>query len=55
LGFIGGNFVRQVVKEHPEIEVTNVDKLSLGSNPESLKDLQHASNYVFVKGDISNP
>jgi dTDP-glucose 4,6-dehydratase len=55
LGFIGGNFVRQVVKEHPEIEVTNVDKLGVGSNPESLRDLQQSSNYVFVKGDISNP
>lgn len=55
MGFIGGNFVRQVVKEHPEIEVTNVDKLGVGSNPESLRDLQQSSNYVFVKGDISNP
>ena len=26
----------------------------MGSNPESLRDLQHAANYVFVKGDISN-
>jgi len=47
--------VRQTVREHPEIAVTNVDKLGLGSNPENLKDLQQTANYVFVKGDISNP
>jgi len=55
LGFIGSNFVRQTVSGHPEIEVTNIDKLGVGSNPESLSDMQHAVNYVFVKGDISDP
>ena len=46
--------MRQAVKEHPEIAVTNIDKLGLGSNPENLKDLQQTASYIFVKGDISD-
>ena len=47
--------MRQIIKERPEIEVTNIDKLGFGSNPENLKDLQQMANYRFVEGDISNP
>ena len=47
--------MRQIIKKHPEIVVTNVDKLGFGSNSENIKDLQQMENYRFVEGDISNP
>ena len=35
-GFIGSNFVRWVVREHPEVHVTVLDKLTYAGNPENL-------------------
>lgn len=36
----------------PKVQVVNLDKLSYGSNPANLKDLEGRRNYSFVKGDI---
>lgn len=54
LGFIGTNFVRYMLRTHPKLKITNIDKMGLGSNPANLKDLEKTGNYRFVKGDISN-
>lgn len=53
-GFIGSNFIRQIVKKYPNWEVTNLDKLTYAGNLENLKDIQDYPNYVFIKGDISD-
>lgn len=55
LGFIGSNFCRHVLTKHPDYELINVDKMGIGANPASLRDLENDKRYTFVKGDICNP
>lgn len=54
LGLIGSNFIRQTLSNHPNYEIVNIDKIGIGANPESLKDLENRKGYRFIKGDISN-
>ncbi len=51
-GFIGSNFVRMVLSEHPDCFVVNLDKLTYAGNLENLAGLLKSPNYKFVKGDI---
>lgn len=53
-GFIGSNFVRYMVKKYPEYQIVNLDELTYAGNLENLKDIEDASNYKFVKGDIAD-
>jgi dTDP-glucose 4,6-dehydratase len=53
-GFIGSNFVHYALKEHPDWEITNLDKLTYAGNLENLKDMQDQPGYHFVKGDIAD-
>jgi dTDP-glucose 4,6-dehydratase len=52
LGFIGSNFCRHVLTQHPDNEVTNIDKIGIGANPANLKDLENEKRYKFIKGNI---
>lgn len=52
-GFIGANFVRYVVAEHPEVQVTVLDKLTYAGNRENLAGLP-ADRVQLVVGDISD-
>jgi dTDP-glucose 4,6-dehydratase len=52
LGFIGSNFCRYEIKAHPDIEVTNVDKIGIGASPSNLKDIEKEKHYRFVKADV---
>lgn len=52
LGFIGSNFIRHMIVAYENIEVTNLDSLTTGSNPANLVDLQENKRYLFIKGDI---
>ena len=54
LGFIGSNFVRHMLNKHDNIQITNIDKLSTGSNPENLKDIEIDKRYKLIKGDIAD-
>ncbi|HET8655823.1 MAG TPA: dTDP-glucose 4,6-dehydratase [Longimicrobiaceae bacterium] len=58
MGFIGGNFVRLVLRERPEWELWNVDALTYAANPESLTDVapaaEAAGRYRFVRCDIAD-
>ncbi|MBC7231308.1 MAG: dTDP-glucose 4,6-dehydratase [Actinobacteria bacterium] len=54
-GFIGSNFIRLVLREHPEDEVINLDKLTYAGNPMNLKEVEGDSRYSFLKGDICEP
>lgn len=54
LGFIGSNFVRDMLSNHRDAWVINVDNMSYGSNPANLKDVEGDKRYRFVKGDIAN-
>lgn len=51
-GFIGSHVVRLFVNAYPEYLIVNFDKLTYAGNLENLKDVENASNYKFVKGDI---
>ena len=54
LGFIGSNFIRHIITNDLDLQVINIDKIGIGSNPKNLTDLEHKLNYSFIKGDISN-
>ena len=51
-GFIGSHVVRLFVNKYPDYKIVNLDKLTYAGNLENLKDVEKASNYEFVKGDI---
>jgi dTDP-glucose 4,6-dehydratase len=52
-GFIGSNFIRYMLTKYSEIQIINLDKLSVGSNPANLKEIETDKRYRFVKGDIA--
>lgn len=54
-GFIGSNFVHDVLQQHPEDAVTVFDKLTYAGNRENLRDLERDPRYRFVQGDIADP
>lgn len=53
-GFIGSNFIHYWLKNHPQDEIVNLDKLTYAGNLANLKDAEKNSNYKFVLGDITN-
>jgi dTDP-glucose 4,6-dehydratase len=53
-GFIGSNFIRQVLSTRRDVGILNFDKLTYAGNPESLSDLASDARYDFVRGDISD-
>lgn len=52
-GFIGSNFIRYYLKNHPDHKITNLDKLTYAGNVENLEDLKQNPNYTFIHGDIT--
>jgi len=53
-GFIGSHVVRRFVNNYPNYQIFNLDVLTYAGNLENLKDIENASNYTFLKGDITN-
>lgn len=51
-GFIGSHVVRRFVTQYPQYRIINYDKLTYAGNLENVKDIEHAPNYTFIKGDI---
>lgn len=54
LGFIGSNFILEVLKNNPNWKITNVDAELYGSNKMNLSNISDKQNYRFVKGNISD-
>ena len=54
-GFIGSNFVRLVLRERPQWEVVNLDKLTYAGRLENLQDVADDPRYRFIRGDICDP
>lgn len=52
-GFIGSNYIRHALHNHPDWEIWNFDKLTYAGNLANLKDIENNSRYHFVKGDIA--
>lgn len=53
-GFIGSNFIRYALRNHPDWYVTNLDKLTYAGNLENLRDIEGDPRYSFIKGDIAD-
>ena len=53
-GFIGSHVVRLFVNKYPDFEIYNLDALTYAGNLENISDVESASNYYFIKGDIKD-
>ena len=53
-GFIGSHVVIRFVNKYPEYTIYNLDNLTYAGNLANLTDIEHLSNYTFIKGDINN-
>lgn len=53
-GFIGSHVVRLFVNKYSDYKIYNLDALTYAGNLENLKDVEEASNYAFIKGDITD-
>ena len=51
-GFIGSHVVRRFVTNYPEYQIFNLDALTYAGNLENIADIEHSSNYTFIKGNI---
>jgi len=50
---MGSNFIKYILKNHPDWQVVNLDKLTYAGNLENLKEIGDSANYKFLKGDIA--
>ena len=53
-GFIGSNFIRYILAQHPEDSILNLDKLTYSGNLQTLRDVEKNERYTFVRGDIGD-
>ena len=53
-GFIGSNFLHQMVPRYPDVRFVNLDALSYAGNLLNLDALEGHANYAFVHGDIAD-
>ncbi|MEM1096659.1 MAG: dTDP-glucose 4,6-dehydratase [Bacteroidota bacterium] len=53
-GFIGSNYLLQVVPAHTEVTFVNLDALSYAGNLMNLAAIEQAQNYAFVKGEVQD-
>lgn len=51
-GFIGSNFVRYALKQHPNWQVTTLDALTYAGRRETLYDVSKHPRHAFVHGNI---
>lgn len=54
LGFIGSNFILNVLHRYPKTKIINLDAKLIGSNPKNLIEIKSKKNYLYVKGNILN-
>ena len=53
-GFIGSHLVRMMVNNNPDDHIYNLDALTYAGNLDNLSEVSSASNYTFIKGDITD-
>ncbi len=51
-GFIGSHLVRLFVNKYKNYHIYNLDKLTYAGNLKNITDVENATNYTFIKGDI---
>ena len=52
LGFIGSNFIKNILENYTNYNIVNLDDERYGSNHLNLTSLKNSNNYKFVKGNI---
>ncbi len=53
-GFIGGNFIHYMLREHPEDEIVCIDCLTYAGNMETLEPVMNDPRFTFYKADITD-
>jgi len=53
-GFIGANFVHELMRRYPAARVTVLDKLTYAGNPANLDAVRGDPRFAFVQGDIAD-
>ena len=53
-GFIGGNFIQYMLKNHPDCRIVCLDKLTYAGNLSTLAGALNNANFTFVRGDIAD-
>jgi dTDP-glucose 4,6-dehydratase len=53
-GFIGSHVARLFITKYPDYHIVNLDALTYAGNLANLKDVEHAPNYTFERGDITD-
>jgi dTDP-glucose 4,6-dehydratase len=53
-GFIGSNFVRMMLREHPDYHILVFDKMTYAGNPDNLLDVRSDPRFNMVEGDIAD-
>lgn len=51
-GFIGSAFIKLMLTNHPDWEITNLDALTYAGNLFNLKEIEGNKNYKFIHGNI---
>lgn len=54
MGFIPSHILRFIVNNHKDWFVVNLDALTYAANPDNVKDIADAENYVFIKGNTKD-
>src|SRR4029077_7178903 len=54
-GFIGSEFVRMTLREHPEDSVTVLDRFTYAGNPRNLESVSDDPRFALVRGTITDP
>jgi dTDP-glucose 4,6-dehydratase len=53
-GFIGSNFIRHLLSEEPDAQITNLDILTYAGVPATVDELDASPNHAFVRGSITD-
>lgn len=53
-GFIGSNFIRYVLRQRPEVHITNLDALTYAGNRQNLDGFDGNGRYTFVHASVSD-
>jgi dTDP-glucose 4,6-dehydratase len=51
-GFIGANFVLEMLATHEDVEIVNFDALTYAGNLENLRSVEDDPRHRFVRGDV---
>lgn len=53
-GFIGCNFIRHMIKNHPGYRIVCIDSLTYAGDMNNLADVMSLENFAFYKADITD-